>query len=253
LTLTKLIGGRKNLTNKTGGEMKTVYWANLSSLELQQRTNLLVSPPKNLISDLFEKSINGNKTYNRCPANKTTFKNTYYLQSPLDFDITFNENNIGEGLRSDWLIPRSEDFHNRITAEIDMGWLFFCEESLILEMTPPYSHHTTVSRYGSLSVGSFDIGKWFRPLMPAHFLWENERRFVIKADEPLMYIRFLTDEKIKLQQFELTQKIIDIKDACVNHPNYFKEHLPISLRYALFRERKIHKILMKEIKNNLIG
>ena len=232
--------------------MKTVYWANLSSAELQQRQNLLVPSPKNVISELFEKAMLTNKTYNRCPANKTAFKNTYFVQSPLDFDITFNDNYQGMGLRSDWLIPRPQDFENRITTEIDLGWLFFCEESLMLEITPPYSHDTTASKYGSVAVGSFDISKWFRPVMPTFFLWENQRRFVVKANEPLAYIRFLTDEKIKLQQFELTQKLIDVNVACANHPNYY-EFLPLPERYKLFREQKMHKIVLKEIKNNLIN
>jgi hypothetical protein len=232
--------------------MKTVYWANLSSVALQQRQNLLVPPIKSLISELFEKAIRNNKTYNRCPANKTAFKNTFFVQSPLDFDITFDDNYQGTGLRSDWLIPREQDFENRITAEIDLGWLFFCEESLMLEITPPYSHDTTVSKYGSIAVGSFDISKWFRPVMPTYFLWENERRFLIKANEPLAYIRFLTDEKIKLQQFEITQKLLDVTSACANHPNYF-EFLPLPERYKLFRERKMDAIVLKEIKNNLIG
>lgn len=232
--------------------MKTVYWANLSSIEMQQRTNLLMSSPKNLVSDLFQKSITTNKTYNRCPANKTALKNTYFVESPIDFDISFDDNYQGTGLRSDWLVARPPDFNNRITAEIDLGWLFFCEESLIMEMTPPYSHNTTASKYGSVAVGSFDISKWFRPIMPTYFLWENERKFVIKANEPLAYIRFLTQDKIKLQQFELTQKTIDIKTACVTHPNYYKEFLPLQERYKLFQEQKMQKIVLKEIKNNLI-
>lgn len=232
--------------------MLTVYWANLSSKELQQRTNLLMPQPKMLISELFKNRYDNDKTYNRCPANKMTLRNTYYTEFPFDIDVQFDENDIPHGVREDWFIPRQRHFVDRVTAELDIGWFFFCESPLVIEMTPPYAHKTTAQKYANMTTGSFDISTWFRPLMSTHLLWSDETRFVATEKDPMIYIRFMTDQKIRLVQFELTQKLIDISIACASHPNTYRPHLPLADRYEKFQKAKMHKTVLREIQQNLM-
>jgi len=232
--------------------MKTVYWANYSSASKQSMANYLIPQPEKLIDTLFTNSINNRKGYSSCLGAKASLKNTYCLKSPFDIDITYDENDSPVGERADWFYFRERSYENRINVELDLGWIFFCEESLIIEQTPPYSHNTSFAEYGMSSTGSFDIGSWFRPVMASFILWEGKNRFVVKENEPLAYLRFLTNDTINLKQFELTQKIVDLAEACVHSPNYYKPMLPLVSRYKKFTENKINQIVIKEIKNNLI-
>lgn len=233
--------------------MKTVYWANFSTVERQQRINFLMNQPSKLIDDLFKNVDNKQESYSQCPAAQSSLKNIYYFKFPFDINLNFNEEGYASGNRADWFNQRNKSYTNRINADLDLGWVFFCEEDLIIEQSPTYMHNTEFSKFGMSVTGSFNISSWFRPIMTSFILWENENNFVAKEGEPMIYVRFLTDEKITLQQFEVTQKIKDIADACTLSSLYYKPRLPLMARYKKFKDSKMQKILIKEIQNNLIG
>lgn len=232
--------------------MAIIYWANWSSPELQQRTNLIIPHPEKLHSNLFRNQINHEKSYNKCPARLDSLHNTYVLKYPFDIDVKFDDFDNPHGERDNWFTTMPRHFEDRISANIDIGWLFFSESDVVVETTPPYAHKTETSKYAMYPVGQFNINQWLRPITATHILWENEKKFVAKENDAMMYVKFLTQEKIKLQQFELTQKIFDIAVACSQSPNYFRPYLPLSKKYKQFIENKMHKILLKEIQANLV-
>jgi hypothetical protein len=232
--------------------MTIIYWTNFSSPERQQKTNLIMPQPEKLYSNLFKSRINHEKSYSKCPARIEPLNNTYVLKNPFDIDVTFDDFDKPHGLKDNWFLTMPRNFENRVSANIDIGWLFFSEDDVVLEATPPYAHKTETSKYGMFPVGQFNISQWFRPIISTHILWENEKRFVAKENEAMIYVKFLTEQKVELQQFELTPKIFDIAIACAKFHEYTTPFLPLSKKYERFIQNKMHKTLLKEIKENLI-
>jgi hypothetical protein len=232
--------------------VKTVYWSYMASPENYQKMMLLLKEPYSLSENLFKKAELDNG-YMICPANKKNLKNTFVIDYPKDFYYKYSEDMQSIEGDLDFLLLRNPNFENRAGIDIDIEYIFFCEDSLIMEMMPPYQHKTTVSQYGVISSGRFDIGKWFRPITFNHFLWENEKEFVAKENEPAVYLRFETEEKIKLQFFDMNQNLLNSMRACVNHRLFYKTMIPLLQKYEIFGKSKLKKHIIKNIKDNLLN
>jgi hypothetical protein len=121
-----------------------------------------------------------------------------------------------------------------------------------MQTTPPYFHQTSYSQLGHAPSGQFNIGKWFRPSSPniSTFPWITF--FNARAGEPILYYHFLTEKRVTLKQFLLTENLINIIDASVNLklkiPNQSLENL-----YERFKKSKIKNIIKKEILENIIN
>jgi hypothetical protein len=236
-----------------------VYWANNAHAHFSASFFLQDMEPKSVIADL-QKDVNlvankSNGNYRNCPAFANGLKNTFFLPSPLDFTLEAKKDTSGKysihGEFAEFFIPRYDIYSNRISFDLDIGWLVFSEKSLLLKQTPPYSHHTTFSNYGTVPTGAFDIGKWFRPISPAFMLWPNIERLEIKKGEPLAYLHFDTKDKIIFKQFMPTQKLLETAYAGSKH-SYFMPRLTLNERYEHFKTSRLRGFILKEIKNNLM-
>ena len=236
------------MSNKT----VTVYWANFSVPEAQESMILLNLPPEKLMKDFFKnKAGDDSRTYVRCPATQSFMKNTYFARFPVDLDVTF-ENGVAHGERSGLFMKRKQDFQDKISTDIDYQWIFFAEESLEVEVLPPFGHKTEASQYGMIAMGGFDIGQWFRPVTANHILWEGETRFKAKEGEPMFYLRFKTNKQVILKPFYVTEKIYKLASSNVGFARYYKEGLSLAQRYERFKITKMRDMVLKEIKANLI-
>ena len=98
--------------------------------------------------------------------------------------------------------------------------------------------------------GTVDIGKYWRNVDFAFILKDPYEEFVIERDEIFGYVKFHTEEKIILKQFYPTETIKkysnDVNDLKNNKKNIF--YRP-DYYYNSF---KVKKLIIKEIKNNLV-
>jgi hypothetical protein len=227
----------------------TVYWAYMSLPERISRTSMLFEPPRPLLSTLLP---DGQHSSRQCYATQKFFKNTFTVNHPLDLDVLVYgeypniiiENNNGI------LNQRESVYKDKLSLTYDYGWVFFSEESIDISQSPPYMHNTETGKYASMPAGSFDISKWFRPVMPTYTLWEGNT-FKAKAGEPMFYVDFRTDKKVKLQQFELTSDIFNLSQACENF-KFVKPFTPLEELYKRFTNGKRDKRLLKLIKENIL-
>jgi hypothetical protein len=83
-------------------------------------------------------------------------------------------------------------------------------------------------------------------------MWEQSGDFIIKEDEPIFYAKFLTNKKITLNRFFLTEKLASYSNHCSRSSSTLKENIPLTERYHRFKESKMNYAILKEIKNNLI-
>ena len=84
-------------------------------------------------------------------------------------------------------------------------------------------------------------------------MWNNSGELIIKEDEPLFYVEFLTKKKIKLVRFEYTQKLLQHAQHCVGAPQMFGRNIPLIERYDKFKQSRMSDIILKEIKDNIVG
>ena len=230
-----------------------VYWSIASLPNRQTTMNMLVSPPVP-VKKIFPKSDSkGEDSYRSCFAYSEMWNNifavlhphtsTVSVEGPLDNPVfTRNDDNM-------WLPFKSALDGYRLDFDISVA--FFCEESLIAQVTPPYMHDTSDKVGARIASGSFDISKWFRPINFTYLLWPKETSVTVTEGDPGMYIQFLTDKKVVLKHFEYTWEIESIAQQLTGFKNIKKfESLP--KLYDRFIRGNINKRLLKLIKDNIL-
>ena len=241
-----------------------IYWSKriLGVHDKNSETELLSQKPESLLSYFSENLFPNNENYKKyiqCPAAQIELKNTYVVKA--DFDIEFFvdtkekivnfyskydlEDNVKKAFTDNNYINISTD--NSLFNILTHLYLF-SEESVQVTQLPPYFHkkdyvNTQENMY--LLPGSFDISKWYRPFH-ASYLVENTGHIKFKRGDPLYYIRFNTDEKINLIEYELTDKLISYSQACTNVKNY-RPFQKFNFLYKIFTERNMNKKILKEI------
>ena len=251
---------KKNFLDK---KPLVVYWSTglETGLSFNATMSLISNEPPSVIKDLLNDSSliynqNGGN-YRDCPAFVSAFKNYFLLTSPIDIDLSF-ENNY----QNQWTVSgrnaeffknfRSDTYSNRLSFDLKLDWIFCSEESVVIKHTPPFSHKTAYSDFGTNPIGQFDISKWFRTMSPSYMLWPGVNNCKIVKGEPISYISFDTPKKIIFKKFMLTQKIMDIAEACGNHSRLIPK-LSLFHRYEYFKQSNLKNVLVKEIKNNLLN
>lgn len=226
-----------------------VYWAIVAKTDEFAEKALLVEEPVNLINDLSSIYNKESKVFS-CPSVKNKHKNTFVYKLPFDIDASSLG---GETLfsSSNNISQRKPMYENSISFDIDSQIVFFCFEELEMQTTPPYFHQTSYSQLGHSPSGQFNIGNWFRPSSPNISTYPGITFFKASAGEPIIYYHFITDKKVVLKQFLLSERLMNIMNASVNLkikiPNQSLEAL-----YNRFKKSKLKNIIKQEITDNLL-
>ncbi len=247
----KMLGLQKNTNNEL-----TVYWASAVP-PTHGNWTMLYSEPKNLYKMLMdqrnpEREINN---YLLCPAASGDFKKTFVTLFPHDASYKYNFENGNQEI-----FPTSKEYINfnikrnptvlqGPTVEFSMAYSFFCEEDLIARFTPPMFHQPKHTRYATVVPGSFNIGSWFRPYPLEMQLWNNSGEIFFEENEPLFYVNFETERPIKLKRFVFTEEIHALQTHCIK---YYSQEYSLTKRYNTFKKSDMHKLVLHEIKKNLI-
>lgn len=239
--------------------MIEIFWSPWGSMESYTSMNLVyddIYPLAKYYSELQQKN-NLHDNFLKCPAHVNYTKNIYCLPQPFDIDVV-----IDNGKLIDIATTKASNLNhmyqmkapslvNGDTINIYSNWVFFSEKSVIVESMPSFMHNTGIQNSGFYVPGTFDISKWFRPLEGAIQLWPNTTSLKCKAGDPLFYVKFNTDEKIKLTRFNLTEEIRDISKSCI-HVKKYKTIKNLNSLYDMFTGHNKHKQLLKLIKQNII-
>jgi hypothetical protein len=241
----------------------TVYWTPSEVFISENTFTLLDSIPKSVMSDI-QKRRNVSKKgkpnwsptdYQSCTALHTLTKNLFFVTAPLDTVVELdNEGNIisvtPESHRV-FFTERLSSIEDAFSVDFFRSYFLFCEETLEVSITPPYMHENSQSQEGFISAIKFDISKWFRPFVFIYQLWPNKTKLTFKAGEPIAYLHFNTDKKVIFKQFKLTEEILNVSNACLEHKK-FVPFEPMNKLYERFTGTNLYTRLLKEIKNNLI-
>lgn len=235
-------------------ESITIYWTLVSEPNRHTMMNLLWEPPKPLLTVLPPgDTANPKGSYRLCSGAQSIFKNTYVLTHPLTSSVSV-EGPVDKPTIKDSSGPWSAvspALKNRYRVEYDYSWAFFCEESVLMQVTPPYMHNTSDKEGGMISSGSMDISRWFRHINLTYILWEGKDTLTVTEGDPAIYLQFFTDKKIVLKQFECTPEVLSMARQVVNSSSF--SHLePLKDRYLRFTRSNRHKRLLNLIKQNTL-
>lgn len=248
-----------SLANK---ENIIVYWSTWANEETWSFYNLVKKSPFWLPQDHLNLHTDKKRgqALLHCPAHQSAKTNTLVLNFPIDIHIVFDEkgmpivdNKYARFVNRNFDGSDHDDkMTNRYYIQFAGAPIFFCEDDLEMEIFPPYLHDVSATQYGALTVGKFNIGKWFRPIYFDYMLWNGKREIVLKENDPAMYIRFHTNKRIILQEFKSTNFIYSTGRACESVSRQYKDRQSLQERYDLFGSGSTKKALLQEIKKNIL-
>jgi hypothetical protein len=227
-----------------------VYYTPFTTVEKQALGHMLFPKPKPLHKEMKHNKVKGQSAWLLCNAFRETFSNTFVFEHPITVEADFkNDEVIGKNV--DWIVYRPSSFENSISFDLDYGVIMFCEEDLEFIGLPPIFQKSNLPNYGFLASGGFNIGKWFRSVHPAYFLWEGVKTFKCEEGEPWMYFKFETDREIIFKPFYMNQTLFDIASTCGNHSKWYPLN-SLQQRYDNFKNSRLRSKVLKEIKANLL-
>jgi hypothetical protein len=251
---------------KNNKDLINIYWAPISTSDsdFPPNKNLLYQDPITLLKHWSELSINDKNlspSFVKCPAFQNISKNTYVFNCPIDSSYSYMaHSNKKEDVS---LIPinlnaldaevlRDKIFNIGPSINLNFRIVMFSEEPVEIMLTGPYLHNVEYTKNGSIASGQFDIGQWFRPIETEIQLYSNSGEIHFKKDEPLFYVKILTDKKINLARFELTKELDSYVKSCVSANTVFGFGLKLNNFYQIFNKSRTRDIVLKKIKANLI-
>ena len=246
---------------KNEKDVINVYWAPCpNSLVL---SDFMYPDPKTLFSELTEKKIKDGldpRSFFSCPAVKNKFKNTLVFKNIIDSEYEYHEDsnkkNIFNPISKNYLdfnLDRKPALTTGPQLMLGLSYIFFADEDLEAHFSSPTFHKPGYTNYGSIFPGNFNIGSWFRPYNFEVQLWEKSGKFIIKEDEPIFYVNFQTDKKIKLHRFVLNEKLVDYSKQCVHSSFTIKPNLSLLKRYEMFKNSRLNDQILQEIKKSVVG
>lgn len=236
-------------------ETVIVYWSPFNYQENNFDWNILYEDPVNCYEDLLQNNNlkSNNNNFFLCPAFKNLMKNTFVIKNPIEseFDIIENKIFIKSNNYINSEIIHQPSIKNNILLDYGISHLFFSEQELEILRTPPYFHNVQNRNTGSVVPGKFNCGSWFRPIRNEFNIWDNVTTIKILENEPISYITFITDKRVVLKRFSLNKKLMDIAKTCSTSSDWEKK-VPLVKRYNRFKNTKTNKIVINEIKKNLV-
>jgi hypothetical protein len=240
-------------------DLINVYWAPVYNSEVDMQISTM--EPLNLRNELLIDRNRNNPTggFFRCPATTSILDHTFVWKTPsssmADFKVIDGEvlmkNNDNYNNAFSWYINHEPTLTDNLLVKFTYNIIFFADDDVEVLYTAPYFSYAPHTQYGVVVPGKFNVGSWFRPFNIEMNLWRGVRHVEIKENEPLAYFTFITDKKIRLQEFRMTEKLDSLAKATIQSTQWFNKR-SLADRYRMFRARKLKGVVLEDIKNNLV-
>lgn len=232
--------------------MKTVYWAPWFAPQDHHHWNILFDDPKRLFTKVLDDTSRlGDPRIDhmvKCPSFNNLSKNVFYVENPIKSEFRIEN---GE------LIPVGESScvsnlsQNANSLQYGLSYIFFSEDDLEMMLTGPYFSQHNHNKYGMVICGKFNISKWFRSTNIEYLLLNKRDYFALEEKEPMAYFHFLTNDKVKLQRFEMNETLRKLSLTCGRVSEWWPK-VPLTTRYNKFVSSKTNRLVLQEIKKQLI-
>lgn len=192
-----------------------------------------------------------------CPAVTDKFKKTLVFENAMPSKYEYNFKNgqkIIDPISETYLAAesvRDPSITTGPTIKFGMNYIFFADQPLDASFTPPYFHKPGYSKHGVVMPGEYNIGKWFRPYIFEVQMWDMAGEFEI-GEEPIFYVEFRTDKKIKFNYFNVTPALYHYAVSSIQVTSLFGKGQTLAERYLRFAKVGMREKILTEIKKNLI-
>jgi hypothetical protein len=237
---------------------KTVYWAISNVTNMSPLSKALYETPEPLTNTNTFTSFRADRRYNNfrlCPAYLDHIHNTFRLKFPLDYDLTFDTEGVGSSLYdADFFnyFVNIRDFDNRYFG-FKVNLIFFTEDDMDMSLMPPYLENTSLATDVVSVPGTFNIGKWFRPIDYAVFLKPGRNKLTIKKGDAFNYVKFHTQDKVELVQFDYVEELEKIQKDILRSKMILGTSSPrLDYFYKTFKNSRYKKKILNIIKHNIL-
>jgi len=200
--------------------MKTtkIYWTPFCDYKngeiLNPECQILFNEPESVYKNLLKQKTTD---YLKCPAFIEICKNTYVITSPFDMEININKENkyvsssFSQSLFDVYCRNRLEQTKSSDLPLITLPphYVIYSDEDVMIELLPCFLQ--TKDKAWNIVPGTFNIGKWIRPIEFVLEILNNQDSLSIKSGDPLFYIKFRTpnNSKVELIRVPMTKKLND--------------------------------------------
>jgi hypothetical protein len=170
------------------------------------------SPFKSLVKDIA--TSRKGCTYLKCPAHTDFLRNTWVFCAPFDLTLEIEvdpdsdmvkvhcENisqEIFESIIDTRFLHKTEQAKNPYPlVGIDWLYVFACEEPLMMQVFPAFMHKNEFTDKTTVIPGEYDVGRWTRPVETVFEIRSNRERIVITKGDAISYVKFSSDDQIKM-------------------------------------------------------
>ena len=187
-----------------------------------------------------------------CPSFSNLVKKILPITSPFDTKYIRKDKDIFPDSKHHLeILIRTSSFKDCINFVPLYQRIFFSEEDVNITLTSPYFSKSPHMKYGSITPGSFNISKWFRPINFEFTLWPDSDKIEFKKGEDIAYAHFDTENDIEFVQFTMNDELYNIQRACETSSAWASQE-PLCTRYDRFNKSNLNKIVMREIKKNIV-
>jgi hypothetical protein len=240
----------------------TVYWAVVSEKDYGHDRQMMFIEPASLRKTLFNNRNKGNKSrqnFLKCPAVVDVVNNVFVWKSPkktsVDLEVVDGKMKPNQryenGDHFDWYTEHPPTLESNLLVTLDYHIIFFAEEEVEVLLTAPYFTEAPHLKSGAIVPGKVNVGAWFRPMNAEFNLWRNNTSISFEENEDIAYFTFLTDKKVRLQEFKMNQDLNRIAASMVASIMWMP-YKPLRDRYDAFRRRKLRGVVLRKIKENLV-
>jgi hypothetical protein len=133
-----------------------------------------------------------------------------------------------------------------------MSWNFFASEPVTARFSAPFFPSAEPVKNSYLSIGEFDIGKWYRTFMLEYHVPITSTYFSIKQDQPLFFIEFFTNKKIKFKRYTMSSELANLALEAGQSPTRYGQRKSLFERYKMAHGAGVPKMVLREIQKNLV-
>lgn len=208
-----------------------VYWTPWHWSEKWPKTAYFEPEP---VIKSVAKSRNVEVEYLKCPSFQNYYRNTFLIRSPVDLTIRIqNMPGGGKAIGIDEFDQKFFDTHihprfdqNSVNSmvSIDFLYLFYSEESVILEQCSAAMEQTDFVKNTIQIPGEYDISKWVRAMGVAFEIIDDTKPLALKRGDPLFYVKFRTDKKVNLVRVDQNETLETLESACSKLKRYVEKN-----------------------------
>ena len=208
--------------------MATVYYS-YSYFELDHKffqpetVDLVGLDPVGVFSYINERrdndeTLNRGSHYLKCPAFVEYCKNTFHVLSPYTDVLTISRDPVkGNTLTSKnfsqhywdlFVVVRGNivKFDDPFQLTLPPSIIFWSDDSVVMESTSPILEHSELHQNIKIIPGSFNIGKWIRPVDFTFEISDSSKPLIIQRGQPLFSVKFLPEDGSNVK---LVRKLYD--------------------------------------------